>query len=187
MQPQSVPLRVANWVLLGVGLFVLTFSRNPILHALGGGFAALAGLSIERGYKIAKARRLELYGEEINRRMQNAPARSPDDQKAMKPRHAAALALLSGTFVIQACASAPATVPASTSTAPLLCVQDAACFKQSMDAHHVASPAGTSTEQAYTKYKNCLLVQNERIIGPFALDASDFHVRQQNCFTNALQ
>ena len=42
MQPQSIPLRVANWVLLGIGLFVLTFSRNHILHALGGGFAALA-------------------------------------------------------------------------------------------------------------------------------------------------
>ena len=81
MQPQSVPLRVANWVLLGVGLFVLTFSRNPILHALRGGFAALAGLSIERGYKIAKARRLELYAKEINRRMQNAPVTPPEDHK----------------------------------------------------------------------------------------------------------
>jgi hypothetical protein len=67
--------------LLGVGLFVLTFPRNPIFHALGGGLAALAVLSIERAYKIAKARRLELYSEEINRRMQNAPATSPEDQK----------------------------------------------------------------------------------------------------------
>jgi hypothetical protein len=82
VQPQSVPLRVANYCLLAVGLFVLTFSRNPILHAFGGGLAALAGLSIERAYKIAKARRLELYGEEINRRMQNAPATSPENQKA---------------------------------------------------------------------------------------------------------
>jgi hypothetical protein len=81
VQPQSVPLRVANWCLLGVGLFVLTFSRNSILHALGGGLSALAGLSIERAYKIAKARRLELYGEEINRRMQSAPATSTEDQK----------------------------------------------------------------------------------------------------------
>ena len=81
VQPQSIPLRVANWCLLGAGLFVLTFSRNPILHALGGGFAALAGLSIERGYKIAKARRLELYGEEINRRMQNIPVTSTEDKK----------------------------------------------------------------------------------------------------------
>jgi hypothetical protein len=67
--------------LLGVGLFVLTFSRNPIFHALGGGLSFLGILSIERGYKIAKARRLELYGEEINRRMQNAPATPPEDQK----------------------------------------------------------------------------------------------------------
>ena len=81
MQPQSIPLRVANWVLLGIGLFVLTFSRNHILHALGGGLSFLAVLSIERAYKIAKARRLELYAEEINRRMQNAPATSAEDQK----------------------------------------------------------------------------------------------------------
>jgi hypothetical protein len=81
VQPQSIPLRVANWVLLGIGLFVLTLSRNPILHALGGGFTVLAVLSIERGYKIAKARRLELYAEEINRRMQNAPATSTEDKK----------------------------------------------------------------------------------------------------------
>jgi hypothetical protein len=81
VQPQSVPLRVANYCLLAVGLFVLTFSRNPIFHALGGGLAALAGLSLERAYRIAKARRLELYGEEINRRMQNPPVVSTEDQK----------------------------------------------------------------------------------------------------------
>jgi hypothetical protein len=81
VQPQSIPLRVANWCLLGAGLFLLGFSRNPILHALGGGLGFLGILSIERGYKIAKARRLELYAEEINRRMQNAPATPPEDQK----------------------------------------------------------------------------------------------------------
>ena len=81
MQPQSIPLRVANWCLLGVGLFLLGFSRNPILHALGGGLGFLAVLSIERAYKIAKARRLELYAEEINCRIQNAPVTSSEDQK----------------------------------------------------------------------------------------------------------
>jgi len=53
MQPQSIPLRVANWVLLGVGLFVLTFSRNPILYALRGGFSFLGIFLIERGYSAA--------------------------------------------------------------------------------------------------------------------------------------
>ena len=79
--PKSVPLRVANYCLLGVGLFILSFSRNPIFHALGGGLSALAGFSIVRAYKIAKDRRLQLYGEEINRRMQNAGITTPEDQK----------------------------------------------------------------------------------------------------------
>jgi hypothetical protein len=81
VQPQSIPLRVANYCLLGAGLFVLSFSRNPVIHALGGGLSTLAVFSIMRGYKIAKARRLELYAEEINRRMQNVPVTSTEDQK----------------------------------------------------------------------------------------------------------
>jgi hypothetical protein len=80
VQPQSISLRVANYCLLGAGLFLLGFSRNPIIHALGGGLGFLGLLSIQRGYKIAKARRLQLYGEEINRRMQNAPVTSTEDQ-----------------------------------------------------------------------------------------------------------
>jgi hypothetical protein len=79
--PKSVPLRVANYCLLGVGFFILSFSRNPIFHALGGGLSALAGFSIVRAYKIAQDRRLQLYGEEINRRMPSASSPSTEDQK----------------------------------------------------------------------------------------------------------
>ena len=79
VQPQSIPLRVANYCLLGVGLLLLVFSRNHIFHALGGGLSAVGILSIR--LQIAKARRLVLYGEDINRGMQSAPATSTEDQK----------------------------------------------------------------------------------------------------------
>ncbi|HWN57210.1 MAG TPA: hypothetical protein VNO74_03870 [Methylomirabilota bacterium] len=79
--PKSVPLRVANYCLLGVGLFILSFSRNPIINALAGVVSALAGFSIMRAYKIAKDRRLQLYGEEINRRMQSAGSMPTEDRK----------------------------------------------------------------------------------------------------------
>ena len=79
--PKSVPLRVANYCLLGIGFFILSFSRNPIFHALGGGLSALAGFSIVRAYRIAKDRRLQLYGEEINRRMQSSGSGSIEDRK----------------------------------------------------------------------------------------------------------
>jgi hypothetical protein len=79
--PKSVPLRVANYCLLGVGFFILSFSRNPIFHALGGGLSALAGFSIVRAYRIAKDRRLQLYGEEIDRRMQSAGSTPIEDRE----------------------------------------------------------------------------------------------------------
>ena len=70
MKPQSFALQVANWCLLGVGLFILGFSRNHILAPLG---ASMAGFPIMRAYKMAKDRRLQRYGEEIERRMQQPP------------------------------------------------------------------------------------------------------------------
>ena len=81
--PKSVPLRVANYCLLGVGFFILVSPGSPIFHALGGGLSAvaLAGFSIVRAYKIAKDRRLQLYGEEIDRRMQSAGSTPTEDRK----------------------------------------------------------------------------------------------------------
>ena len=81
VKQKSFPLTVINYCLLGVGFFILGFSRNPIFHALGGGLSALAGFSIMRAYKIAKDRRLQLYGEEINRRMESAGPTSTEDPK----------------------------------------------------------------------------------------------------------
>jgi hypothetical protein len=94
--------------------------------------------------------------------------------------------LLAGTFVIQACASGPTANPNSPATAPLLCTQDANCFRQSIDANHVVLPAGTTTEQAYAKYKSCML-QNDKIIGPFVLGGSDAEPVQQGCFSRVQQ
>jgi hypothetical protein len=62
-------------------LFILSFSRNPIINTLAGVVSALAGFSIMRAYKIAKDRRLQLYGEEINRRMQSAGSTPTEDRK----------------------------------------------------------------------------------------------------------
>jgi hypothetical protein len=75
VKPKSVPITVANYFLFGIGLFILSFSRNHLLSMLG---AVTAGYPIMRGYKIAKDRRLQLYSEEINRRMQNTEGRIDD-------------------------------------------------------------------------------------------------------------
>jgi len=122
----------------------------------------------------------------------------------MKPRHAAALALkkpslpswvllgclftplLAGIFLIQACASNHTNSPVSAATAPLLCVQDAVCFKQSLDADHVALPAGVTTEQAYANYKSCML-QSDQTMGPFFVGGAESQVVHRNCFTRVFQ
>lgn len=77
MIPKSVPLRVANLCLLGVGLFILGLSRNWIVRGIGAG---LAWYPIMRAFRLARERRLELYQEEINRRMQSAD-QTPTDPK----------------------------------------------------------------------------------------------------------
>jgi hypothetical protein len=59
------------------------------------------------------------------------------------------------------------------------------CFKQTIDANHLALPSGTTAEQAYAKYKGCLN-QGRVSIGPFALGGYKTNIRQY-CFTSALQ
>jgi hypothetical protein len=96
--------------------------------------------------------------------------------------------LLAGTFVIQGCASRPAPILTSfPASAPSLCIQDANCFSQSIQAKHVALPAGTTDEQAYAKYKSCLL-QNDQIVGgPWVSGGSEAQINQQDCFAHMLQ
>jgi hypothetical protein len=68
------------------------------------------------------------------------------------------------------------------------------CFKQTVEANHLALPAGTTAEQAYAKYDACLNQNLHTVsIGSFALGGYDWsgspipaNIRQQ-CFTNALQ
>jgi hypothetical protein len=83
VKQKSFPLTVINYCLLGVGFFILVSPGSPIFHALGGGLSALAlaGFSIMRAYKIAEDRRVQLYGEEINRLMQSAGSTPTEDRK----------------------------------------------------------------------------------------------------------
>ena len=77
MKPQSFILQVANWYLLAAGLFVLALILIPITDRRGWPLDSAPSLSMilaflvgERGYKMAKKRRLQKYAEEIERRMQ---------------------------------------------------------------------------------------------------------------------
>ena len=78
MKPRSFALQVANWYLLAAGLFVLglipiTDRRSWPLDSAPSFSMFLAFLVGERGYKMAKKRRLQRYAEEIERRMQSPP------------------------------------------------------------------------------------------------------------------
>jgi hypothetical protein len=72
MKPRSFALQVANYILFGVGLWVLGayLLNSPRTEFLGAVVLFLSTYPIERGYKIVKVRRLQLYAEEIDRRMQ---------------------------------------------------------------------------------------------------------------------
>jgi hypothetical protein len=80
MKPRSFPLQVANWYLLAAGLFVFGLILIPITDRRGWPLDSAPSLSMflafiagERGYRMAKKRRLQRYAEEIERRMQSPP------------------------------------------------------------------------------------------------------------------
>ena len=80
MMPRSFALQVANWYLLAAGLFVLGLILIPITDRRSWPLDSAPSLSMflaflmgERGYKMAKKRRLQRYAEEIERRMQSPP------------------------------------------------------------------------------------------------------------------
>ena len=108
------------------------------------------------------------------------------------------------SFVIQACtASAPVGAPIGPGSAPPTnppfdaydaCIrgmeasqQD--CFQQAIQANHLTLPAGTTSDQAFAKYKDC--VKN----GPLSVSVGDRAIIggkeqnafRQNCFTSALK
>jgi hypothetical protein len=76
MKPQSFVLQVANYYLLAAGLFVVGLILIPISPRWGWPLDStpslvwlLALFAGERGYKMAKKRRLQQYADEIERRM----------------------------------------------------------------------------------------------------------------------
>ena len=63
------------------------------------------------------------------------------------------------------------------------------CFKQAIQVNHMALPAGTTTEQAFAKYKDCLK-KNEPTsvsVGPFMFNGNKQNAARQDCFTSALR
>lgn len=63
------------------------------------------------------------------------------------------------------------------------------CFKQTIKVNHLALPAGTTTEQAFAKYRDCLKrdAPISVSVGPFMLNGNKQNTIRQNCFTSALQ
>jgi hypothetical protein len=63
------------------------------------------------------------------------------------------------------------------------------CFRQTIQTNHLSLPAGTTPEQAYSKYKACM-TENAPLavtVGPFVLNGNKQDTARQNCFTSALQ
>ncbi|WP_424671114.1 hypothetical protein [Candidatus Binatus sp.] len=119
------------------------------------------------------------------------------------------------SFVIQACiASGPVGTPMGPGSAPPMnppfdaydvCIrgippvpvwevtkmdvsqQD--CFKQAIQVNHLALPAGSTTEQAFAKYKDCLKKDSPIAVsvGGFTFNGNKQNAVRQNCFTSALQ
>ena len=80
MKPQSFVLQVANYYLLAAGLFVFSLILIPIsrrwdwpLNSAPSFVMLLAFFAGERGYKMAKKRRLQQYADKIERRMRIPP------------------------------------------------------------------------------------------------------------------
>ena len=76
MKPQSFVPQVANYYLLAAGLFILGLILIPISARWGWPYDSapsllwvLASFACRRGYRMSKERRLQLYANEIERRM----------------------------------------------------------------------------------------------------------------------
>ena len=111
------------------------------------------------------------------------------------------------SFVIQAClVSGPVGSPISPGSAPAIyppfdaydvCIrgtemedsQREDCFKQAIQGNHLALPAGTTTEQAFDKYNDCVM-KNPSVsvtFGGFTYYGDKQKAVRQNCFRSALQ
>jgi len=63
------------------------------------------------------------------------------------------------------------------------------CFKQTIQVNHLALPAGTTSEQAFAKYKDCVKKDAPIgvTVGGFNINGNKQNTIRQNCFTSALQ
>jgi|GEM_PF-1479182 len=63
------------------------------------------------------------------------------------------------------------------------------CLKQAIQVNHLALPAGTTTEQAFAKYKACLKKDApiSVSVGGLIFNGNKQNALRQNCFTSALQ
>ncbi len=63
------------------------------------------------------------------------------------------------------------------------------CFKQAIQVNHLALPAGTTTEQAFAKYKDCLKKDApiSVSVGGLIFNGNKQNAVRQNCFRSALQ
>ncbi|HEY9157164.1 hypothetical protein [Candidatus Binatus sp.] len=63
------------------------------------------------------------------------------------------------------------------------------CFKQAIQVNHLALPAGTTTEQAFAKYKGCLKKDApiSVSVGGLIFNGNKQNAVRQNCFTKAMQ
>ena len=134
-----------------------------------------------------------------------ARAAQRDERGRFLPRNEAALLRLSVplalilSFVIQGCAASSTSVsqPNTPFDAYEACTHNLLppqmtdtgyrdCFKQTIDANHLALPAGITADQAYAKYKGCIN-QGHVSIGPFVMLGPHDTDPRQDCFTSALQ
>ena len=63
------------------------------------------------------------------------------------------------------------------------------CFKQAIQVNHLTLPAGTTSEQAYAKYKDCLKKDEPMsvAVGVFNFNGNNQNAARQNCFASAMQ
>ena len=63
------------------------------------------------------------------------------------------------------------------------------CFKQTIQMNHLALPAGTTSEQAFAKYKECLKKDApiSVTVAWFNINGNKQNTARQNCFASALQ
>jgi hypothetical protein len=62
------------------------------------------------------------------------------------------------------------------------------CFKQAIQVNHLTLPAGTTTEQAFAKYENCVKDAPMSVsIGDRVIYGKEEVAFRKSCFTSAVQ